>query len=294
MSETISPRLTDVRMPDDNVTSIRLFAPQPAAPSSQPLVIIWPGFGVGGRYYDPMGRELAQRGFPVATGELRGQGSSTAVASRKKTWGYHHLAAHDYPATIRAAKAELGLAKDHPTVLLCHSMGGQIAALFMARPEAKQLNVLGFMGVGTGTPYYGGFRGKQRMRLHMGPWIIKAIISVMGYQPEGVLDVSGYGRQAKGHLSEWVRYSQTNRLTKLLDADMDYEAEKRQVTAPILLTRCLNDEDCPLESAKNLAISLPNAQMTVEEIAEPLGHNRWARQPDVVADRLERFVAQQL
>ena len=298
-----SLRLLDVTMPDAETSTLRLFSPfsdDATSPSAQadspkPLIVIWPGYGVGNRYYDPMGRELAARGFHVATGELRGQGSSTAVASRQKTWGYHHLASEDYPATIRAAKEAFGLPAKHPTIFLCHSMGGQIAALFMGREEADELNVLGYMGVGTGTPYFRGFEGKQHWRLRVGPWLIKGIINVFGYQPEGILDLSGYGRQAKGQLTEWIRYSQTNHLTDLLGADRDYEEAKKQVTKPILLTRFVNDEDCPVKSAENLAMSLPNAQLTVEEFPAELGrlgHNRWAREPEIVANRLEQFLSQ--
>lgn len=297
-----SPRLFDARMPDGETSTLRLFAPTVGSSSAsgesgdeRPLVVIWPGFGVGNRYYDPIGRELAARGFHVASGELRGQGSSTAVASRKQTWGYHHVASEDYPETVRAAKKAFGLPADYPTVFLCHSMGGQIAALFMAREEADELNVLGFMGVGTGTPYFRGFEGKQHWRLRIGAWLIKGIITVCGYQPEGALDLSGYGRQAKGHLTEWIRYSQTNHLTDLMDADRDYEEAKKQVTKPILLTRFVNDEDCPVKSAENLAMSLPKADLEVEEFPKSkglLGHNRWAREPEVVSTRLEHFIAE--
>ncbi|WP_392452113.1 alpha/beta fold hydrolase [Corynebacterium dentalis] len=154
-------RTKDIRMPDGSTSSVRLFDAnsETSASPHKPLIVIWPGFGMGARYYDPIALELAARGYPTATGELRGQGSSTAVASRKKTWGYHDLASQDYPTTVRAAKKELGLAEDHPTLLLCHSMGGQIASLFLARPEAEMLNVQGMIGVGAGTPYYKSFSG---------------------------------------------------------------------------------------------------------------------------------------
>lgn len=131
-----SPRLLEVSMPDESTSQVRIFEPRDhgyegplgTAESEirKPLVVIWPGFGMGARYFDPMGRELASRGYHVASGELRGQGTSTARATRKHTWGYHHLASQDYPLTIRAVKQDLGLDADYPTVLLCHSLGGQL------------------------------------------------------------------------------------------------------------------------------------------------------------------------
>lgn len=152
-----SPRLLEVTMPDNSTSQVRIFEPKyhcaqndhyksdgnapagqdsvavqssnrtsksTANDSAKPLVIIWPGFGMGARYFDPMGRELATRGFLVASGELRGQGTSTAQATRAHTWGYHHLASQDYPLTIKSVKEDLGLAVDHPTVFLCHSLSG--------------------------------------------------------------------------------------------------------------------------------------------------------------------------
>lgn len=297
-STTYEPRLVDTHIPDGSTSSLRVFPPflNDATPASsadaeKPLIVIWPGFGMGARYYDPIARELAERGYPVATAELRGQGSSTAVASKDKSWGYHHLASEDYPASIRAAKKGLGLSEQHPTVLLCHSMGGQIAALFMARPEAELLNVRGVMGVGAGTPFYKGFSGRTQLRLRYGTWLLRPSLKLRGYQADGKLDMLGYGRQAKDHIEEWHRYGQTNRLDNLAGQDMDYEERRKKITAPILLTRCINDEDCPMASAANLAVSLPAADVAVEEFSAPLGHNRWAREPQVVSDRLEEFIA---
>lgn len=291
---TLAPGATETtdKSAENTAAAFATATDSAAGVGGKPLVIIWPGFGVGARYYDPIARELASRGFAVATGELHGQGSSTAVASKKATWGYHHTASQDYPQTVRAVKEELGLPEDYPTIFLCHSMGGQMASLFMARPEAQQLGVKGFLGVGTGTPYYQGFRRRQHWRLRFGPLLIRLVVKLKGYQPEGLLDLSGYGRQARDHLLEWIRYSQTNRLHPLRDADIDYEAAMREVTAPILLTRMVDDDDCPMGSARNLATALPKADIRVEEIDARLGHNRWAREPQVVSDRFEEFVAE--
>ena len=308
------PALLPVTMADGTTSQVRLFLPgtpkvgegsDATAPGhatipahspvdaawnhARPVIVVWPGFGMGARYYDPIAWELADRGFPVITGELRGQGSSTARASRKHKWGYHHLASGDYPRTIRAAKEALGVNRNHPTLMLCHSMGGQIGSLFLARPEAEELGIRGMMGVGSGTPYYKGFKGKQRMRLQWGTYQIMLNILLFGYQPAGALDLAGYGRQSGVQLREWFRYGQTNRLHKLRDQDMDYEEAKKSVRLPVLFTRCANDEDCPLASAQHLADELPAAQVKVEELDSQLGHNRWAREPKLVSDRLEEF-----
>ncbi|MEL4153043.1 alpha/beta fold hydrolase [Corynebacterium bovis] len=285
--------VTRVTLPDASVTPVQCFAPEDdATRTSRPLVMIWPGLGVGGRYYRPIARYLAERGMPVAIGELRGQGASTAVASRRHRWGYHHLASEDYPMEIRAAKAELGLPADHPTVLLTHSMGGQVGGIFLSRPEARELNVRGMMGVGTGTPWYRTFTGSARIKFLLGSQFMGAYSQITGRWTDGPLDVIGYGRQSGMHLAEWAKLARTNSLEGLHDADRNYVLAMRATTVPVLLTRFRNDEDCTWASAEKYGRLLPKTFARVEELDGDLGHNRWARDPQIVGDRLIRFCAQ--
>lgn len=311
-SNRIGPELVPTHMADATTSQVRVFNPadytgsinsgsttDTTDPSTHsgghsygqpPLVMIWPGFGMGARYYDPIGRELASRGYYVATGELHGQGTSTAKASRHSSWGYHHLASDDYPRSIRAAKEYFGLTPDYPTVLLTHSMGGQIGSLFLVRPEAKELNVRGMMGVGTGSPYYKGFFGKNYFRLRFGAKLVGATVRLLGYQPDGALDIAGYGRQAKDHILEWRRLGMKNSFAGLAEQDMDYQAAQAKSTTPILLTRYATDVDCPVASCENLAKFFPKGRVAIEALPEKLGHNSWARKPEAASDRLEKFI----
>ena len=274
----------DITLPDNSTSTVALY---PAPNSVKPLVVIWPGFGMGARYYRPIAEWLAERGFPAAVGELRGQGSSTAVASRNQSWSYHTLATEDYPLTIKAAKDNLGLPSDHPVIFLTHSMGGQIGTLFLANREANDLNVLGLMGVGTGSPYYKTFNPATKRRLFIGARFMAAVSRVLGYWPDGRLDIAGYGRQSGKHVGEWARLSRTN-LVDHIDGN-DYTSALLNVTAPVLYTRFNNDEDCTIASAEALAEHIPTAHPKVEELQGDLGHNRWAREPEIVGRRFIRF-----
>ncbi|MCJ7857646.1 alpha/beta fold hydrolase [Corynebacterium kalidii] len=273
----------DVAMPGGSTSPVLLFPG-----GDRPLVMLWPGLGMGARYYRPIAEALAASGFPVAVGELRGQGASTAVAGKDQQWGYHDLASQDYPRSIRGARRALGLPEDHPTVLLTHSMGGQVGALFLARPEARELNVRGMMGVGSGSPYFRTFPNPERSRLHLGGYVMQGVSRVLGYWPDGRLDVTNYGRQSDVHLGEWARFGRSNRLSDLRGADMDYMAAMQDVRCPVLLTRFSDDTYCTVDSCRALAELVP---AEVEEFPGTLGHNSWARHPDVVVDRFEAFVA---
>ncbi|AWB83082.1 alpha/beta fold hydrolase [Corynebacterium liangguodongii] len=279
----------EISLPDGSTSTVLLY---PAQQQEHPLVVIWPGFGMGAHYYRPIAQWLADRGYPTAIGELRGQGSSTAVATRAHTWSYHTMASEDYPLTISAAKEAFGLGRDYPVVLLSHSMGGQIGTLFLSSPAARALNVRGLMGVGAGSPYWKAFDGKTRRTLRVGATLMDAVSRVMGYWPAGPLDIANYGRQARAHVAEWARLSRTNSVAHI--AGEDYVEALLRVTVPVLYTRFNNDDDCTLASADALAMHVPSAHPRVEQLEGGLGHNRWAREPEVVGRRLIRFVEEEL
>ncbi|UQV56804.1 hypothetical protein [Corynebacterium pseudodiphtheriticum] len=58
----------------------------------------------------------------------------------------------------------------------------------------------------------------------------------------------------------------------------------------MLLTRFHTDQDSTRKAAEHLAAGLPNAEVTIEEYPERLSHNRWAREPQIIAERFEKFV----
>ena len=297
-------------MPDGSITPFVVFRPaddgSQAHTASRGVVILWPGFGMGARYYRPMALELARRGFGVVVGELRGQGNQTAVSSWRDNWGYQDMASQDYVAAVEVARSEFGSSevesskandseaddsretsatKTLPVYLMCHSMGGQIASVYLTRPNA---DVDGVMGVGSGTPHYVNFTGSEYKRLRFGSPVMAIVSFFAGYWPSKPLDFAGYGRQARRHVLEWVRFAQTGKL-RPLNAEYDYAEAMKKVTTPVLFTTCAGDRDCPIESANALARMLPRAAKT-EFIDHRLGHNRWAREPQAIADRLEKFI----
>lgn len=275
-------------LPDGSTSPVQVWK----GDESKPLIMVWPGFGMGGYYYRPIAAELADRGFHVAIGELRGQGQSSARATRSSTWGYHDLAAVDFPHQIRETKQELGLPENHPMIFLAHSMGGQISCMFAARDDARTLNLQGIFGVGAGSPYRPTFDPGMGRRLGVGALLLGAVGGhVLGYWPGKILgrDPVGYGRQAGAHMREWRRFHKNNSLDNLTGQDIDYVDEMSRLELPILFTRFTNDLDCPTASSEALAEFLPNADIRFEDLPGELGHNRWAREPGIVADRFVSF-----
>lgn len=75
------------------------------------------------------------------------------------------------------------------------------------------------------------------------------------------------------------------------NADVNYERLTTRVTTPVLMLSCDGDRDCTPASAIDLASRLPRAAR-YEFIDERLGHNRWAREPEAVCDRLDRWLTE--
>lgn len=306
--------ISPVTMPDGSQTPLRLFpacgreslflgseiygqrATQNASAENHVayknrVVVLWPGFGVGARYYDPMARELANRGFDVAIAELRGQGDSTAVATKDNQFGYHTAIVEDYPRVIAAAREMFHVKQSTPVTLLCHSMGGQIATFFLMRDEAKQLHTRSGFFVGTGSPYYKNFEGREYRRLRLGMPLMREISRVVGFWPGGRLDVAGYGRQSAEHIQEWATLVGKD-VVKFVNPDVDYGELAESADATICFARCLGDRDCSMDSINGMLAHVGSMNTKVLEIPENYGHNQWARHPEAVADEFEKFVAE--
>ena len=90
-------------------------------------------------------------------------------------------------------------------------------------------------------------------------------------------------------MREWRRFHKHNSLSDLTDQDIDYVQAMKDVTIPITLSRCPDDEDCPQASMEALASFVPHAALKTLTIPENLGHNRWARQPEAVVKLFQKF-----
>lgn len=274
-----------VTLPDGSVTPLRVHLPE-GRPRG--IVILWPGMGMGARYYWPISRELAARGYAAVGSELRGQGDQTDRASWSRAWGYHDMAAVDFPRVVAEARALIqpeGVRL--PVYFICHSMGGQVATLYLCRPEA---DVDAVVTVGSGSPYFRHFSGSPYRRLRWGAPGMAAVSGLLGHWPPGPHDLGNFGRQSRVHMREWAGFARRNRL-RPRGADMDYRTAAMDVTTPVLTLTCGGDHDCPPESAMDLAARLPRAA-EYDFIEQRLGHNRWAREPKAVVDRFERFIAE--
>ncbi|MEU4316228.1 alpha/beta fold hydrolase [Nocardia sp. NPDC024068] len=278
-----------IQMPDGATVPVRLLpasGPQrhPVTPDMpRPVVVLIPGLGVPGEYYLYFARELTRRGMNVAVGELRGNGDSRPKATAASTYGYHELAAVDFPAIFEAVRTRF---PDSTPYLMGHSMGGHLSVLYASRVRGR---LAGLILVASGTPYYRGFRGLLGPGLLVGTAAVSLTANLAGVWPGDKLGPNGFGRQSKVLISDWARLARTGRFTPA-GADIDYEERISRLKLPVLSITLSGDELTPRTSARHLLDKLPAADRTTWHEPRRLGHNGWITDPHSVADRIEKWI----
>ena len=56
----------------------------PTTNSDSPIILLLPAMGVKAAYYQPLVKQLNEKGFPTITADLRGLGLSSVRPSKKK------------------------------------------------------------------------------------------------------------------------------------------------------------------------------------------------------------------
>ncbi len=278
-----------IQLPDGSTAPVRLFPADPAHrhPSTpdtpRPVLVIIPGMGVPGGYYELVAAKLARRGFDAAIGELRGQGDSRPRPDASSRYGYHELVSVDFPAMFEVVRDRF---PESTPYLLGHSLGGQLGVLYAARIRGR---LGGLILIASGTPYYRGYPGARGPGLFVGSAALSLTTNLAGFWPGDRITVGGFGRQSKVLIGDWARLARTGRFEPV-GADIDYEERIARLKLPVLAMTIDGDDLAPRAAVEHLVAKLPNAEVTLETLAEPPGHNGWIRNPVSTVDRIEAWL----
>ncbi|GAA5048784.1 alpha/beta hydrolase family protein [Nocardia callitridis] len=277
-----------IQMPDGSTVPVRLIPAEgahrhPVTPDMpRPVLVIVPGLGVPGGYYEPFATGLAERGFDVAIGELRGNGDSRPKPSLASTFGYHELVSVDFPAIFGAVRDRFPQSTPY---LVGHSMGGQLGVLYAARVRGR---LGGLVLLASGTPYHRGFRGLSGPGMLLGTAAVSLTANLAGVWPGDRVSM-GFGRQSRVLMSDWARLARTGRFVPV-GADIDYEERIGRLKLPVLSITMTGDDLSPAGAAAHLLAKLPKADVTTWHQPQPLGHNGWIRQNVSTIDRIEKWL----
>jgi predicted alpha/beta hydrolase len=247
-----------------------------------PVVVMWPAMGVPARYYRRFAADLTAAGMAVVVADLRGTGDSTPPPSRAARYGYADLVT-DVAAVREALKKRLD---GRRTVLLGHSLGGQLCVLHAALADSPTVDALVLVAVGL--PYWRMYPGARRFGVLPYTQGIAAVSAALRVWPGW-----GFGgRQAHGVIRDWAYTARRGRYP----AFGGVEAELSTVDVPVLAVSVDNDRYTPPSTVDHLVAKLTGAPVrrehyTTADAGAPLDHFTWARNGAPLARRIARFLS---
>lgn len=250
---------------------------EPVGASGAPLVVIVPAMGVPAGYYERFAHELNAVGMGVAVADLRGTGKSSPRPSRASRYGYTELA--DDVAAVLDALTEHRAGRR--TILLGHSLGGQVGLLHLAR--TGDTGVDGLVLIATGLPYWRSYPGPSRIGVLGFAQTINTISAALRVWPGW----SFGGRQARGIIRDWAYTARAGRFPAHLGA----EERLADITVPVLALSVDDDQYTPPSTTDHLVAKLTGARVRREHLSREeagivLDHFKWVRAGQLVAARI--------
>jgi predicted alpha/beta hydrolase len=242
--------------------------------------LFWPAMGVPARYYRRFAEDL---GFPVAVADLRGTGASTPAPSRSSRYGFGDLVG-DVGTVLEALKP---YRDGRRTVLMGHSLGGQVAAVHLATSGRSDVDGLALVAVGM--PYWRGYPGRRQVPLLAMTQSIGLASAVLGVWPGW-----GFGgRQAARLMRDWARTARAGRYPRV--AGVDAEVALGQLRTPVLSVDIEGDRLTPASAVDHLvgkmtAAPVTRAGYTAAEAGTPLDHFTWAKNGAPLAARIRTWL----
>ncbi|BCT91682.1 hypothetical protein LYSHEL_07060 [Lysobacter helvus] len=273
--ESITSFFTD----DDAATTVALF--NHSRPHARtPVFVCLPAMGVAASFYTPFAEALAKATAGVAVlADLRGQGSSPALARRGAQFGYHEIVAQDIPALLDAIAAQF---PGRPLYLVGHSLGGQLGSL-AAVHAARRLS--GLILVASGTAHYRAWPQALRWRARMTVQAVRFVSALLPWYPGRLLGFGG--DQPRRFMADWRHNASTGRY-RIAGSRIDYEEALHDVALPVLSVELRDDPVAPTGATRELLAKLASATITRRRIdgvttdAPWRRHFSWARHPDAV------------
>lgn len=273
-----------VDLPDGTHTMVEWFGS--AASAARGLVVFLPALGVNVQYYRGFAAAWAQRGYRVATVEMRGMKQSSVKDVKRQNFGYHEVLNIDLATLIPVLTHGQG----GPVYLAGHSLGAQFALLHASRYPKGLAGVVAFTG---GSNYYATMPSAiTRLKRHAGVRLIQLINRTLGFFPGDKLKFAG--RQPSNLMRDWTCEALTGRYRVIADAT-DHNRIIETLALPVLLLSLSGDTLVPRPCADFLANKLHSARVTQVELQakddSPTAytHFGWVKQPGLMLEQVARW-----
>lgn len=267
-------------------TSATVFA---AASAAAPVILICPAMGTPAKFYTPYAEALASQGTHAVVMDLRGIGTSSLRASRRVNFGYREMVELDFPAAVAAVRARFATS---PILLLGHSLGGQLAALHLARQPEQ---VSGLILIACGNVYYRGWPVPMRWGFLAFTQFAALVSLIAGYFPGKKFGFGG--TEARGVILDWARCARNGRY-RPDGAAINYEEALARCTLPVLGISFEGDNFAPRQATQNLVGKLVAAPVThlhlstAETANLRIDHYKWVKSPAITLQRVHQWLAE--
>lgn len=269
-----------IELPDGSRTVVEWFGDS----ATKGLVVFLPALGVNVEYYRGFAAAWAQRGYRVATVEMRGMKQSSVRDVKRQNFGYNEVLNVDLATLIPA----LMQGQEGATVYLAgHSLGAQFALLHASRYPQGISGIVSFAG---GSNYYDSMpSAMMRFKRHFGLRVVRLINRALGYFPGDKLGFGG--RQPLNMIQDWTNEALTGRYRVIGDAT-DYNQAFEKLNLPVLLLSLSGDALVPRRCADFLAKKLKNARVTQIELhakdyaLKVFSHFGWVKRPDILLEQV--------
>lgn len=284
----IQKLLIPIRMDDGTTSAITLFTGN--ANQDAPVILCMPAMGVPADFYEPLASAGAEQGLHMITADLRGIGQSSVRASRRTQFGYRDLIRYDWPAVVCAARKRF---PTNPIVLLGHSLGGQLSALYASANPDK---IKGLILVASGSVWYRGWGFPRNVGLVISSQVIRIVSEILGYFPGKRVGFAG--TESRNLIRDWSGTALTGRYDSFGDS-INYEALLRDVRIPILAISFSTDVFAPYKSVRYLYSKMSEAPTThYHYLPEDLGlrgdqvdHFKWVKNPAPIVSIISQWIS---
>jgi len=275
-------------MDDGTRSGITLFTRD--AEREAPVIVCMPAMGVPAGYYEPLALAGVEQGWHVITADLRGIGHSSVRASRHTQFGYRDLVRYDWPAFVSAARERF---PTNPILLLGHSLGGQLSALYASANPDK---IEGLILVASGSVWYRGWGFPRNIGIIISSQFIRAVAEILGYFPGKRLGFAG--TESKQLIRDWAGTALSGRYDSLGNS-VNYETLLSEVRIPVLAISFAEDVFAPYRAVQILCGKMSKAATTHHHLqAEDLGlsdgqldHFNWVKNPAPIVSTISQWIS---
>lgn len=282
-----SEQLLDIHLADGSSTKITVF--QNESVKQPPVIIIFPALGVFASYYKPLAQALADKGMVAITADLRGNGHSGLRPDKNTDFGFHEIIELDFSGIVNKISA---LYPDNKKYMLGHSLGGQLAGLFMSQYPGK---IDGLILSASCSIYYKGWNGFQKWQIFMVARIFPLIASLVGYFPGRKVGFGG--KEAKTVMYDWGHVGKTGKYEPA-NTSFNYEAALQKLDVPVLAISYSKDNFSPKRAVENLykkyssKAKITHRHLTANEAGTlTYDHYNWIKNPEEIVELVSTWLA---